>query len=711
MNKSPCRNWPRSRPAWPSLAAVVFMSLSLGCAGVKNPSGSTGSGGSGGTLVPPCIAGLQSISVGPATQTVNLSLDQNTGTFSSVSASFRATGTMSDGSTQDVSDRVLWPSSFATLVVRNGDITVSAPGTYTISAKCGNLVGSGKLLATFHGDVNEGSVGAQKGVLDGAPNGSAQIAYPLDGALFPSNLTPIYVHVQANGVGAAARLEFSSADDVVNIHWYGPCESDPVNLPGPGCYVQLPLAFTKLLIPSSEAGDLNLVARVAGGTGVSESGPIHVAWSNVKLSGGLYYWTVIDPLSVPNYTSPEIPAQPLGTGVQRYDFDNTTGAPAPELVWTDRGAPPLFPGSAQAFGPLPNQVAGGHCVGCHAITPNDGKYMALTLGGSSSVNGANFSLLDIAAKSLISINAAYPMDQNSSPISNPTDYFKQFRRDSLATETTWGPNGDVMVNMYQSRLYLTTVTLTGTTGVVSRVGPATPSWGEYQSDPFWSVNGDLLAFTSFPAPDVDPNNPTGLNGDMKAGGQIAIASTTPTAVHDDAHVIVPRENGISSFYPAISSDSQLIVFNRSTCGGTPDANKLTSDYGNQSCDGYDDWTSTLWLTTPSGASVTRLDRANGSTPASNSWPRWSPDVGTFRGKSLYWIAYSSRRPYGTQVNYNAVPTLAKPQLWFSGVLVGGEFQGDPSFAPVWLPSQNPRQSSPNGNHVPQWVKVAIIIPP
>ncbi len=110
----------------------------------------------------------------------------------------------------------------------------------------------------------------------------------------------------------------------------------------------------------------------------------------------------------------------------------------------------------------------------------------------------------------------------------------------------------------------------------------------------------------------------------------------------------------------------------------------------------------------------RLDNANGIvngnvTSYSNSWPRFSPDVGTFRGQTLYWVAFSSRRPYGVQLNTNGI-TQSQPQLWFTGVTVGQEFTvGDPSHAPVWLPGQNPMQGAAYGNHVPQWVKVAIVI--
>ncbi|HEY5453728.1 MAG TPA: hypothetical protein VIQ54_33475, partial [Polyangia bacterium] len=153
-------------------------------------------------------------------------------------------------------------------------------------------------------------------------------------------------------------------------------------------------------------------------------------------------------------------------------------------------------------------------------------------------------------------------------------------------------------------------------------------------------------------------------------------------------------------------------FNQSNCGSDPDVNRATADsqYGNQSCDGYDDSTSTLWIVKPSpGATATRLDNANGPAGSGNSWPRFSPDKGNFRGDLIYWVAFSSRRAYGSQVNYNASPSATKPQLWIAAVKTGEVIVGDPSWAPVWLPTQNPKQMSPQGNHVPQWVKVVVVI--
>jgi len=37
---------------------------------------------------------------------------------------------------------------------------------------------------------------------------------------------------------------------------------------------------------------------------------------------------------------------------------------------------------------------------------------------------------------------------------------------------------------------------------------------------------------------------------------------------------VPRATGVTSFYPSISNDSKLVVFNQSNCGSDPDVNRL-----------------------------------------------------------------------------------------------------------------------------------------
>src|SRR5581483_745041 len=167
----------------------------------------------------------------------------------------------------------------------------------------------------------------------------------------------------------------------------------------------------------SDTKDVQMTARVGGlGAALVESAPINVAWANVPLSGGLYYWTTLAPGIVANYLPPpnaDNTPGTTGTGVLRYDFGKD-GAALPQVVYTDRGRSPNFPGSP------PADPDNAQCVGCHAIT-NDGKTMALTIGGSGS---SNFALLDLTTLTMTVLNAAA-----SAGVTNMMDinYYKQFR--------------------------------------------------------------------------------------------------------------------------------------------------------------------------------------------------------------------------------------------------------------------------------------------
>jgi len=415
----------------------------------------------------------------------------------------------------------------------------------------------------------------------------------------------------------------------------------------------------------------------------------------------------------PNYVELDGLYVTNGMAVKRYDL--SAGTTGPSIIWTDDGGPassPPYMGAPQAWD---NATAGGHCIGCHA-TSNDGKYMAITLGGASTYNAANFALLDIQKQALFLINPTRAggetcTDPNATPTSDPLCYWMSYRQDTFATETAWGPNDDVLVNMYKSQLYLSTLSISGTSATATRQHLAFPTSAPdpYASDPFWSADGSLVAFTSFnmPATASATVNPGGLNGDLKLGGQIAIATATATTVHDDAKVLVARSATATSYYPAISSDSQYVVFVRSTCGTGTES--IGANYGTGTCDGYDDSTARLWLVPAAGGATVALDNADGDAALAfdDSFPRFGPTVGQFRGKPLYWIVFSSRRPYGTQLNTVVPISTTTPQLWFAGVSVGAALSGDPSFAPVWLPGQNADQTKPTDNHTPQWAKAAV----
>jgi hypothetical protein len=159
-------------------------------------------------------------------------------------------------------------------------------------------------------------------------------------------------------------------------------------------------------------------------------------------------------------------------------------------------------------------------------------------------------------------------------------------------------------------------------------------------------------------------------------------------------------------------------------------------WGLGACDSYDDPSARLRLVAMSNGTIADLVRASGTDTWTDSWPRFSPPPNgtstahaTFRGKTLYWIAFSSRRPYGAVVA-GSNTGLSTPQLWFAAITIGQStcptttelgkppcmipdpLSTDPSFSPVWLPLQNEAQggaAGARGNHLPQWVVKAVKI--
>jgi hypothetical protein len=682
------------------LGVMAWASASCGSVRALTEHPADHDAGSGGAGPPTTIVSdyfePDTITVDPAEQTVQLSLQASGAlTVAPGQATFRATGWWPDGSSRDISAMVNWKSDAPGATVVAGVATVTAPGSFTVTASTGAIQGSATLVATLAASAAGAAFDpAVTATLDAAPAGEARIEYPLDGSLFPSNLGPVVVHV-TGGARAIARLELAGGG--ADVRWYDVCLTDPAQAPGPGCYVQLPPAITGLFAGASDRGDVTLTARVGDGGLPAESAPIHVAFAAVPLAGALYYWSTIVPgAAYPGYALPAGATE--GSSVQRYYLDK--GPLVPELVYTDQGTPASFAGSPYARDP---GGARSTCVGCHAVSV-DGRLLSMSVGGAAS---PGLELFDVLSGKLV-------------PIAPPVagEPLQRFVHESCGGDpaggcgafTTFGPTvagGTSMVSMLRSRLYLRVTD--GGSALVNQSEVVPSATDPYRTDPFWSERGDQFAFTGFPAPSVGTGNGDGLNGDEKVGGQIWVASASATAVHDDARLVVPREDGVTSFYPAISSDGQLLAFDKSTCGtgAEPDTHKGPLDYGNGPCDGYDDWTATLWLTTPAGGGQTRLDRANGPTAASNSWPRFSPNTGSFRGRTLHWLVFSSRRPYGTQVNYGVAPPSQRPQLWVAGILADGDTASDPSFAPVWLPNQNVSQALPSSNHTPQWASVAL----
>ncbi len=506
------------------------------------------------------------------------------------------------------------------------------------------------------GDVlAPGFAEANKALLDGTPSAAAApvVAYPLAHSLFPANLAPVEVHVtKGNAAQTLGRISFHVEGFDLNV--YDTCK--PAELDPNGCVLAIPADVCQKLGDANYFGALTVTVRLAdtAGANVGEAALDDVSWTYSTLTGGLYYWTTIDATAGNN------------TAIKRYDFSKASDAP--EVYWAQTPDSPQLTGAQAGV----DQHA---CMGCHAIS-RDGTKIALSFGGSLP---AAFELIDVATKEPLAAR-----------LDTTTGY---------AVMTTFSPDNARMINSYHGKLLLREANADLTE--VSELFASDTI--EPKSHPFWSPTGDHVAFVSFNfTAGPQASEPT---GDIVQDSQIWIAASDAASVTAPATLLVPRVSGKSSYYPAISDDGKFVVFNQSSCSA-----ESTAGWGIGPCDGYNDVSARLLVVPIEGGTPADLSRANGDQTWTNSWPRWSPDHGKFQAQSIYWVAFSSRRPYGLRLA-GGTSAITKPQLWFAAVRAtpGQPLEVDPSFAPVWLPGQNEDMAAPTGNHIPQWVEKAVPI--
>lgn len=179
----------------------------------------------------------------------------------------------------------------------------------------------------------------------------------------------------------------------------------------------------------------------------------------------------------------------------------------------------------------------------------------------------------------------------------------------------------------------------------------------------WSPDGSLVALTVS----------SELSEDWHfAGGSIAVVEAFGDDSFGAATVLYTPPEGMVAYYPAFSPDGDWIAFNISTG------------------DAYDDVDAELWVIPSTGGTPLRLDSANAAASQTNSWPRWGP----LPDDDILWLAFSSKRRYGTLTSGN-------PQIWvtaFNPALA--EVGLDPSWPAFWLPNQDVAE----GNHIPVWTE-------
>ena len=672
------------------LALIGSAAASCASTGAHDPDafpGDDGGAGPEGSFVPPPLQGLQSLVIAPAQASLALAY----GGATPATQQLTATGTFADGSQRDVTSQVLWsldPPNLATITA--GAFSSQAAGRFGITASSGGVASNpATVMVKLTGSVNVGNVDTTK--LDGAPGpGAPAILYPIDGALFPFQLGDLAFQVVPSAAGQSiGRIAFEG--DAIDLRVYAPCTPIAKATQASACSLAIPPGLERDLAGVSAAPSLSERVRLAAadGSSLAESAAIDARWAPTSLTGTIYYW------STP-------PAGNNGAS-EIVRMDLSSPGKLPEVYMTNLDvaayAPPLSGGWA--------------CIGCHAVSP-DGTMLAITIGGASvqpDGSGSLFALVDVASRKPVATRVA--------------DASGQLLTGGFATFTTFSADGTSMVQELQGKLYARSAT-----AALSSQGPLFASMTESITQPSWSFMGDRLAFASWVPTLSTPHayDSKDLNGNETPGSQIWIAAASGASLGTPA-LAVPRVGGATEYYPAFTDDSRYVVFDESSCAGPPTPG--ADGYGASPCDGYDDPSARLRMVPAAGGAVLELDAASGRTSGwptagtfASSWPRLMPSHTTVtiagRSKTLYWVAFSSRRPYGATLAGSTDGTTP-PQIWFAAIAVdpGGAASGDPSFAPVWLPQQNSAtpevladggtsqtlggDGTPTGNHVPQWV--------
>ncbi|MFO0606763.1 MAG: hypothetical protein U0324_26560 [Polyangiales bacterium] len=621
----------------------------------------------------PDVSLLRSLEITPARSDLALVRGMTTQT------QLRLTGRYADGQSRDLTRSVAWTVSGPPATVRDGLFVTSSPGAFTVSVTLNARLAQATVNVRVTGDLSLADAPADAAArLGGAVAGGArpEVAYPLDGAIFPANLGDVEVHVtKTHASQSIARVWFTGTH--VDLSMYGRCQAIP-NAPM-GCAITVDRALVASLVAASEGAEMNLRVRLAApdGSQLAESAPREVRWTSVNLTGALYYW------------STRLGAN--ATAIYRYNLES--GQTPPEAFFLQTRDAPVVGGERP-------------CVGCHTVS-RDGRRMALSFGGS---DPGNFGVYDIATRQ---------------PIATRLGDHAYGAPATFAAMSALNPDGSRVITALRGTLTLRRVdaSLAAVGGPLFATG-LTP--GDRATQPYWSPDGRALAFvgwnpsmydcTSAPCGDNRPKD----NGDLAPYGQVYLASIDGDMV-GAPRLLAPRSAGnggreYTSHYPSVSDDGRWVAFNRVRCDarGNDQGYAVDRTASAANCSGYDNPGARVMLVPATGGAVVDLARLNGTDTWTNSWPRWAPNHGRFRGTELYWVAFSSKRPYGLRLpgDNTGRSMTVPPQLWFGAVTLGqGDVMtGDPSHAPIWMPRQNLDAATPSGNHVPQWTAVFVPTP-
>lgn len=276
------------------------------------------------------------------------------------------------------------------------------------------------------------------------------------------------------------------------------------------------------------------------------------------------------------------------------------------------------------------------CVGCHTSTP-DGIYTVSSTRPVSEGDGptsVGFGLVDGGAglPPYVSPSAKTLLDRvyQAAPSFSPA-HFKD--GDRVAVTMLRLQNGDPFDLVWTDLEAKSTAKGEGW-GVFDRIGD-----DNHPAAANVSHDGSKIVYVS--------TETVNTSGNIVIDGELYTIPWNDRKGGTATPVVGANQAGSRQFYPAFSPDDALLAFDRA-----PLRKK-----GAENTSSYDDELAEIHVI-PSGGATRATRLAANDPPACsgakspgtfNSWPKWSPDVGTdAQGKKYYFIVFSSARNYGSR---------------------------------------------------------------
>ena len=306
--------------------------------------------------------------------------------------------------------------------------------------------------------------------------------------------------------------------------------------------------------------------------------------------------------------------------------------------------------------------AGALCVGCHSLARNGER---IAVGLNAPVPTAGLRVLDIATKG------------------------KMFDRGSMfgggSNFEAFSPDGmRILVNAGSDLLLLD-----ANTG--NQVGTAAAILNGNLPD--WSADSSKVTFARSGASGC----PLGLCGSIPgvAGADLYTVDVSGDTFGAPQMIVT---GGGNNFYPTYAPDGSVIAFNRSVSNASS----------------FDAPDARVWVVGATGGTPVALTNASATgADVGDSWPKFAPFSHHWKGETIFWLTFSSRRDYGLRlINHDKIPTMGSDgstndpriaQVWMVGVPASAIHSGAMpagGYPAFWLPFQ----SMASGNHIAQWTE-------